>query len=211
VVSNGGMKVPPEFILGSSQLTYNGEGLYEAQTGNYKTEATTPIDAADYPTGDLFPFESAWAVYAGDCPADKVESASTLVEPGVTKKVQVPLSIVNLSVHEGTFAEKKVAAAKGEYEVKITNTGCAESPIPNNASALNIAHIQKFKEGQLQSPFQPFGEYKLCLYNSELKRTYTVNYTNKAVAGSSPTIYLGQKVGEKESKEVTVAEFQKSC
>jgi Tfp pilus assembly protein PilV len=211
VVSNGGMKVPPEFILGSTQLAYNGEGLYEAQTGVYKTEATTPINPTDYPTGDLFPFESSWAVYAGDCAADKLESVSALVEPGVTTKVKVPLSFVNLSVYEGTFAKAKELVKAGEYEVKITNTGCAASSVPNNASALNLAHKQLFKTGQLQAPFQPFGEFKLCLYNNASKRTYSVNYTNKTVAGSSPTIYLEQKTGEKESKEVTVLEGQESC
>jgi Tfp pilus assembly protein PilV len=224
VVENELMRLPPEFELGSTQIAYNGEGLYEAQTGTYKPEATTPIDATDYPSGDLFPFTSSWAVYAGDCSADnpvkvtekeaeKVSSSSALVEPGVITKVKVPMSYVAPVVYKGTFASPEGEPIKnGEYEVKITNTGCASSPTPNNASALNVAHIQKLKEGKLQYPFQPFGEYKLCLYSPlNNNRTYTINYTNKTPAGSTPTIYLGQKSSEKESKEVTVAEGQKKC
>ncbi len=211
VVENELMRLPPEFELGSTQITYNGEGLYDAQTGTYKPEATTPVDNTDYPSGDLFPFTSSWTVYAGDCSADnpvkvtekepeKVSSASALVESGVITKVKVPMSYVNLAVHEGTFAVPRGLSTK-EFEVKITNIGCASSPTPNNASALNVAHLQKFKEG-LQAPFQPFGEYKLCLANSAAEKTYTINYTNKTTAGSSLAIYLEQKSSE---HEVTVA------
>ncbi len=208
VAANSNMKVAPNFEVGSTQIAYNGEGAYEALTGTYKPEATTPINAADYPTGDLFPFENSWAVYAGDCVADlPPESGSARVEPGVTTKVKVPMSYVTLAVYEGTPL-KSGPVTKQAYKVKITNTGCAASSAPNNASKANLAHEQLLNgEGGLTVPFQPFGEYKLCVYNNKTLKTFTVSYTNTTVAGSSANIYLEQK----SEKGVTVAEKQASC
>lgn len=70
----------------------------------------------------------------------------------------------------------------------------------------NLVREQKYK-GKFEDPFQPYGEFKLCLYNKTAKRAYTVKYKDEALVNKAPTIYLEQKKGEAGgSAEVEVAE-----
>jgi Tfp pilus assembly protein PilV len=205
VVSNPGVIVAPKFEVGGTNLSITAEGQYEAVTGKYEPSAKTPISATQYPTGDLFPFNGAWSVYAGDCTANSpsvvtaeaVKSQSASVKEGMTPKVSVPMAYLLLDVYEGTKATPKSLANSASYPVKITNTACSASPIPNNASKANLEHTQNTttvspNQGHLEDPFQPFGKATLCLaYNSgATHRTYTVSYELKAEAPLTEKIYL---------------------
>jgi len=199
----------------------------------YLSTATSP-ETTNYPQGDLFPFpesegEGAWEVYAGDCKANDPE---TLKVPGVTverkwitpgapatKFVQVPLSRLSLSVYKNRESE---VAALGSEAVKdletknklvatITDTSCA-SIAPNNETAVKTEHKQytsteEANGGHLEFPFQPFGAYQLCIYNSETQKTYTVLGEDLTVAGTSQSIYLPQHSPEEANtlKEEEVA------
>jgi Tfp pilus assembly protein PilV len=181
------------------------EVLPDTEGGAYKATAETPKEPIQYPQGNLFPFptgENHWTVYAGDCsannPQEVTETAkATVVKPetaevsaGGSRSVSVPLTYVALDVYHKTEAEiTAIEPAKrwemlettSSYPVTITNSKCG-GVTPNNETTLKTRHTQKTTigsswGGHLEDPFQPFGEYELCLYHAG--KTYTVEpYTN---------------------------------
>jgi prepilin-type N-terminal cleavage/methylation domain-containing protein len=184
----------------------------------YLATVTSP-QTTYYPQGDLFPFpesegEGAWEVYAGDCKANDPE---TLKVPGISVErkwvtsgapatlfKEVPLSRVALNVYKNR--ESEVAAlgseavkdleTKNKLTATITDTSCA-SIAPNNETTVKTEHKQYTSVGEaygghLEFPFQPFGAYQLCIYNSEAQKTYTVKGEDLTVAGTSQNIYLPQ-------------------
>jgi type II secretory pathway pseudopilin PulG len=222
VVSNNNMNETPDFEVGGvNNFSYNSEGEYEPVNGTpgaYGTVAVTPINTTFYPTGNLFPFENAWSAYSGDCPENnptvfKIEGGSVKVKPGESTSVTVPMSHLALTVYENTRSSSTKNLLKtGEYEVKITNTGCSSYLPPNNASKANLIHKQFFKEGALEAPYQPFGKFELCLANKTAKKIYTTTYTNETAAGTARTFYLAQKTGESGGgTEFTVTENRTTC
>jgi Tfp pilus assembly protein PilV len=201
VAFNNKMGVAPEFEVGSTRFKYNAEDEYEPLTGSvtgtttegYTTPAETAAVSPYYPTGDLFPFTSAWSVYAGDCkennPAkDGLTAGSAVVKPGEPATAEkVPTSKVTLNVYKktATAAEKETV----KREVKITNKSCVKSTeqVAENATKANFEHRQMTTEkGELEFPYQPFGEFEICLaYNKgAIHRTYTItSYENKTEEG----------------------------
>ncbi len=229
VVSNNNIGEVPYFEVGATKFGYEksgeAEGEYSAvpgKPGEYATTSSTPINPEHYPTGDLFPFENAWLVYPGDCPANepakfKGENTSVNVKAGEVATVHVPTSFVKLTLYEGTQQEHKavVSSLKEKDEVKITDVSCAaESAVAPNNSAATVTQsaTQYFTEaGALEAPFQPFGKYELCLYSAAAKKTYTVAYANETVEGSRPNIYLLEKSGkEKQAQREKTEEEAKS-
>jgi type II secretory pathway pseudopilin PulG len=191
-------------------------------------KSTTPTEPIKYPQGNLFPFpssEDTWTVYAGDCtsnnPKPVTEAAkTTVVTPPFTEvvangssspAVSVPMTYVLLNLYQKNQAEFKknesvawkwLETAKS-YPVTITNTKCAGVK-PNDETALKTQHTQLTTTGSvwgghLEAPFQPFGEYGLCLYAAG--KTYTVKpYTNaSATTPVTRNIYL-EEVSNKEKQ-----------
>jgi len=234
VVHNAEMGVAPEFEAGSTKGKFNKESEYEVENSTYATSATTPAEPAHYPYGDLFPFTSSWAAYAGDCPENDakkqseknaVEDGKGVVTAGGNVKVTVPMVFVKLDVWTGTESGKKETLAAIRYPVKITNIACTGSIAePNNEPPVSNVHTQetltlkeqeKFENGMLPDPFQPFGEFKLCLYNAAAKKTYTASYEDETEKGPAPNIYLGAKESYTEGAgalkvKVVVAEKQET-
>ncbi len=215
VAYNAKIPAEPKFEVGSPEFEYkevSGEEQYEARTTTISSAASTP-HGIKYSRGDLFPFPEKWQVYAGDCPAnsisvatektEKLANPNTLVEPGLTAVVKVPLSYVMLNIKSGTVA-KAGALESTTYPVTITDTECVSARTPNNAFAANLEHTQTSStEGHLSTPYQPFGKAELCLYNASSKRTYTAApYTNSNVAGSAVTLYPAELTkSERETAE----------
>lgn len=214
VAFNNSMGVAPNFEVGSTKGKFNAESEYEAENSTYAASAMTPAEPAHYPTGDLFPFKESWAVYAGDCPENNafqqsekntVKTGEAVVTQGTNVKAEVPMVFVKLSVWTGTESSKKGALAEKSYPVKITNVACKEAIAePDNEPLVSNVHKQetltakqetekKWGNGLLPNPFQPFGEYKLCLYNEAAKKTYTASYEDETEAGPAPNIYLEAK------------------
>lgn len=165
--------------------------------------------------------ENSWGVYAGDCPANNPETVTgSLIKPqeyvsvspaATTPAVAVPMSYVELSLYKGTKLEEeqtsphwKALETEYRYLATITDTKCA-GITPDNEAAIKDEHVQETTNeafnpkdgGHLQFPFQPFGEYELCVYSAKGK-TYTVHYSNTANAkgepqGGTPAIFLGQR------------------
>ena len=187
--------------------------------GTYANTATTPTEPTLYPNGNLFPFAAkepskAWAAFAGDCRANNPEEFNGTIKLApitVTAKeattAPVTTSYLQLEVYGHTEAEVTALGANAwkdletstSYLVTITNKRCA-GITPNNETALNDVHTQRTTintgtsewGGHLEDPFQPFGEYELCLFNEKAGgRTYRLKnpYTN-----SSPTVKTTRKI-----------------
>jgi hypothetical protein len=216
VAYNSEMHIAPEYEVGSTKFTFNSEDEYEPVTGtttgtraeNYATEATTAIKAPYYPSGDLFPFtKSVWTVYAGDCTLnnpsrDGITPGSRVVTAGNNVSVTVPTSYVTLNVYQGKTGTVKETT---QQEIKITNVSCTtQTPQQFPVNALETKYAEHYihrqntnTEGHLEVPFQPFGEFSLCLaYNKGAEhRTYTTvaNYKNTSEAGTSlPSLFVGE-------------------
>ena len=217
VAFNTELGIKPEYETGSTGFEYQTTGkeaseeLYKSLTGTYESTSYTAA-GGKYKLGRLFPFKGPWIVYAGDCPANNVskedEVGGVVVKSGLTTTVKVPLSYTKLSVYTGVSESLE----KGELTkenikggVKITNTSCASAEEALNAYPPQVyTHTQKetLPEGRLENPFQPFGNFTLCLANTKEKKTYTVSYTNSTASGSSPVIYLKQKSTTEKSAEI---------
>jgi len=199
VAYNSKMGVTPEFEVGSVEYgTFSSEGKYETQPGTvassttkgYSPKATTAVNPSYYPSGDLFPFTSAWTVYAGDCTENNPEKysitpGSAIVPAGSNEIVSVPTSHVTLNLYKKTTAEPETT----KQEVKITNLSCTKaSPaqVADNAVKSHYEHYQMTSTtGHLEVPYQPFGEFEICLAynNGSTHSTYTTKYTNTTEAG----------------------------
>ncbi len=214
VAANNNIKETPDYELGSTKFEWaeTGEkaGAFRALTGNYQLKASTFSTSSFYPNGDLFPFTSAWNVYAGDCPGNEPAkfgaTNSTVLVKSTEALVTVPMADVNLEAYQGTKSTPKGLESTAR-EAKITNVSCASSQPPNNSeSTLAIEHSQKTNStGGLLNPYQPFGKFKLCLYDASTEKTYTTEYTNE---GSSPTsikLYLGTGTGTSEGVTIKSA------
>jgi Tfp pilus assembly protein PilV len=199
VVSNSAMQSEPNFEVGSTAFTHEvgGEERYTAGTGTYAASATTAKEPL-YSSGDLFPFVTKWAVWAGDCVANNpttyvstLNGGSVAVTSGATTEANVPMSIINLAVREGTLAVPGSLNGE-ELTTTITDTACTSSAVPDNAVAAKLTHAQKTsKAGALSSPFMPFGAYSLSIERA--KKRYTYASENRTEAGTSPIIYLGAR------------------
>ncbi len=225
VAYNSQLEPEPHFELGSTRFgTFGKEGEYDAlpgttEAGSYKEKATTPVSSTYYPTGDLFPFQGAWVVYAGDCPENNPETVdptefpansdpSVSPEPGQDATVKVPTSAVTLDVDSGTKSGVH-SSASTPFPVKITNTECKKKQeeeetktkkpyIPDNASQFSLVHTQNTTAtGNLEAPYQPFGKsFKLCLYDEKAKKTYTTTYGDEKILGPTIAIYLEEPMGK---------------
>jgi type II secretory pathway pseudopilin PulG len=225
VAASSKLKPAPYFELGSTRFgAFGKEGEYDAEPGeieaspgkSYAATATTPISATYYPTGDLFPFEAPWSVYAGDCTENNPEVAdpsqfpknsdpSVALEPGQNPTVKIPTSELTLDVYK---AKKSTLGGGGLasaiFPVKITNTGCQKvkeeeeknkkTYIPDNASQYSLVHTQDTTAGHLEAPYQPFGKsFKLCLYNATTKYKFTTTYGNEKTASPAIELFMEEK------------------
>lgn len=215
VVANTEMGLAPELEVGTAgTFSYEsgGEEHYTAKTGTYATSGVT-AQGGHYEHGDLFPFPSAWAVYAGDCAANNpaivtkgaVNPGEGVVTPGGTTAVAAPVSFVKVEALKGTEKHPSTSYTEGR-QVMIIDTSCSKaSPLPstpNNAASVNYEHTQKLASGTLEYPFQPFGRFELCAEvptatNHIVRRLYK----NAASTGASFKIYPEELSPNEEQKK----------
>lgn len=220
VVSNKQMGVSPEYEVGSTKITTPGNAEYEPLASTYASSALTAISASEYPHGNLFPLKSTWLVYAGDCLANNPATATKEVVAGKsatvvsesTVKVTVPMSRVTLNLFTGESPAKKgELETKESFPVKITNESCKSSVAVNATKSVYI-HEQNAKNG-LEHPYQPFGTYSLCVYNTKTSKTYSLEYKTTSESEFIENVYLGAKSSKSGTTEngVTVKSEQSSC
>jgi type II secretory pathway pseudopilin PulG len=202
----------PGFVFESG-----GEHKYKTVTTEpyYSKTATTP-KGTGYATGDLFPFpylsttKREWLVFAGDCKENNAETIDSSIKDGKaivkagettgneTTPINVPMTDLGVDVYTGTSG---TTLETKELPVKITNTQCAKSSTPINASAANLEHTQTTTAGHLHYPYQPFGTEKVCIaYNTTgsgaAHRTYTFEPTLNTPTEHVDTIYVGETKAE---------------
>ncbi len=203
VAYNTRMNLAPDFEIGGTNSTY--------ASSTYSSSAQTATA--------LFPLSSAWAVYAGDCPADNPEGASkgvvhtgsTPVVGGVVTKAEVPISDIKLEVYTGASSTKKEVLTTARDEVKTTDPECGSS-IPDNGTTANDVHQQYLNgSGGLTYPYQPYGKYKLCIYDPTEKKTYSTEATNTTEAGTSVKVYMKAASGTSEGITVTTGLKSNTC
>jgi len=209
VVSNAEMEQLPNWEEGSTTAPEPFTGaLFEIVPAKldigYQPTAPSPTEVTRYPQGDLFPFPSPknWTAWAGDCLENKPElydasvtAEAKTVPPGGPVTIKVPTTYVMLNVYSKSEAEVNAMSTKGEPtwtaletatadKVTITNKKCESITAPDNETAVSLKHVQETTTGgewggHLTAPFQPFGEYELCLAgNGKLYRPKKQPYIN---------------------------------
>lgn len=167
-----------------------------------KVFGTPGTPSAEVTATPLFPFTSAYSVYAGTCEQNdpsltgkEALPESAIAEPIVaakgTTQVTIELPALHLTVWGGTEAEpgSQVEGAK----VKVTDSQCT----PGNPT---VRTLTTNAEGELPDPGLPFSTYEVCVSDGSKH----VNVTELAVpakaedmiAGTTLSVFLGASGAE---------------
>jgi Tfp pilus assembly protein PilV len=155
------------------QATIFNPGMSEPRTfgtlGTYGQELATPQT--------IFPFNSAYAVYAGNCPSDlptanAQESNPELKVEESGGEVTVPVVPVRVNVQSGT-SEKAAGEKLNGAKIKIVDTGCSVTREYSTAS------------GGVGNRGLPFGKFSFCVSNANKKWSGT--FENKSTEGATWT------------------------
>jgi hypothetical protein len=128
----------------------------------------------------IFPFATAYGVYAGACTSDNhvtysstyfnTYPGSVTTTPGSSSAVTVHLPALNIAVTRGGSA-----LLNANVSVTPTGAGCNET----------YPHVKTNAQGALAAPGYPFGPYTLCADDGTRRVTVT-NVQNTNVNGLSP-------------------------
>jgi hypothetical protein len=150
----------------------------------------------------LFPFESAYTVYAGSCTANNPVNwglpepppamADALVSAGGTTPVTLELPALNLRVLDGE-GEGSPGAPVAGAEVVISEGECdPENPV--------VRTYETGEAGELPNPGLPFGKYLVCVASEERKVTVpdllVPTDADDMQEGTDLAIYLGHPAAE---------------
>lgn len=146
--------------------------------GSYTSAVETPAE--------IYPFTTAYTVYAGTCEANKpstITSENEVVVPsGGMGTTTLTLPQLKLKVYEGTFSSKGelLSGASGS----VTDTGCGiKRSFTTNTS------------GAMPHPSLPYGTYKLCVTakvgSPAKQRRYEKEIHLTSASGVEEPVYLG--------------------
>lgn len=148
----GGLLVPSS---ADSIVAFN-SGMLKA-----KSFGTPGTPKAEVTAAPLFPFTSAYAVYAGTCKEDNPGElapepaiAEPIVSAGASTAVTIELPALHLTAWSGTEAEPG-ARVQGA-QVKATDTKCA-------SEAPDVRTFTTNSKGELPDPGLPFSTYNVCV------------------------------------------------
>ncbi len=140
----------------------------------------------------LFPFASAYSVYAGTCNEDNPgESApeeaigEAEVPPGGKASVTIQLPPLNLTAWSGKKSSPGTVASGAE--VKVTDTKC------KGKGGQTLKYTTE-ANGHLEEPGLPYSTYEVCVSNGTKHVTATVNVPEnpeKIEAGTTLSVFLG--------------------
>ncbi|HLK45728.1 MAG TPA: hypothetical protein VKT18_07045 [Acidimicrobiales bacterium] len=140
----------------------------------------------------MFPFASAYEVFAGGCDDPLTPAAGqqpVTVTPGGTSAVALKEPAMLVMVYSGTPSSPgSLVATKPDVTVTDTDAACG------NAEDYPPAQVPTASAGALANPGLPYGNYTVCA-DASISGTYerntgTVANTNYA-AGNTVNIYLG--------------------
>jgi Tfp pilus assembly protein PilV len=148
----GGVLVPSS---ADSVVAFN-SGMQKA-----KAFGTVGTPKAEVTASPLFPFTSAYSVYAGTCKEDNPGEAApdaAIGEPIVTAKASTPVTIelpaLHLTAWSGTEAAPGTPVEGAQ--VKATDTKCA-------AEAPDVRTFTTNAKGELPDPGLPYSTYNVCV------------------------------------------------
>jgi Tfp pilus assembly protein PilV len=180
----GGVLVPSS---ADSVVAFN-SGMQKAKA--FGTPGTPKAEVTATP---LFPFTSAYSVYAGTCKEDNPGEAapeSAIGEPIVSAKASTPVTIelpaLHLTAWSGTEAEPGTPVEGAQ--VKVTDAKCAtEAP-----------HVRTFTtnaKGELPDPGLPSSTYDVCVSNGgkhvNVAGLSVPAKVEELAAGTTLSVFLG--------------------
>lgn len=148
----GGVLVPSS---ADSVVAFN-SGMQKAKA--FGTPGTPKAEVSATP---LFPFTSAYSVYAGTCKEDNPGEAAPesaigepIVSPKATTAVTIELPALHLAAWSGTEAAPGTPVEGAQ--VKVTDTKCA-------VEAPDVRTFTTNAKGELPDPGLPFSTYSVCV------------------------------------------------
>ncbi|MHB8241923.1 MAG: hypothetical protein ACYDHN_08020 [Solirubrobacteraceae bacterium] len=217
-----GSTTKKEFLFGragSIEVTYAPSGATNDTWVAFETEMTTfrkfgtektYTTTSTTPT-TMFPFTSAYAVYAGTCEANNPETVSaikpaqSLVVGGSVTKTTVTVPPVSIKVMSGKSSASPGKAIQNAV-VRLEDTGCKTAETGKTTST-----------GAMEHPNVPYGKYSLCVTGGTTggnnggtnglgkERKYTTTFNNDTTTGPS-TLTAGTMTngGTNASKEAVI-------
>jgi type II secretory pathway pseudopilin PulG len=145
----------------------------------------------------MFPFTSAYTVYAGSCSANEprtyhARDATAVVPPGGAGNVALQVPPLYLTVYSGTASTPGPALMNAH--VIVTDQGCGGSPPTAGGSPSIKRAFMTNSSGQLTNPGLPYGNYTVCAdTNAGARSVYSLqtNVANTSLTGTTVALYLG--------------------
>jgi len=160
--------------------------------GTHSTASNNAFSASVTTGATIFPFTSAYLVFAGGCddpltPASAEQSV--IVSPGGTSSVTLPEPAMLVMVWSGTSASPgSLVSTKPDVTVTDTDAACG------NAEDYPPTQIPTASAGALANPGLPYGTYTVCA-DAQIAGTYERNTGTVAntsyTSGNTVNIYLG--------------------
>jgi type II secretory pathway pseudopilin PulG len=174
---------------------------YGEVVGGSSTEAKTTAEL-----GKLFPFKTAYTIYAGACTANATTEAEgekpALVEPNKTTPVRIEVPSVNTTIYEGesSTSTKGALPRTSVYSAAIINPGCegvsvSSGPVPHE-------YPVTIENGKLVQHYLPYAStLKLCIDALVEGKYYesTTTFGNTSKSGTNLTIYMKAPGNKKSS------------
>ena len=152
--------------VGGELVPSSADAVVAFNSGMQKAKAfgTPGTPSAEVTASPLFPFTSAYTVYAGSCTENnpnlsgELDSESAIAEPLVsaaaTTAATIELPALHLTAWSGTEAEPGTRVAGAQ--VKITDSKCAAEGAKPRIATTN-------SEGEIPDPGLPFSTYDVCV------------------------------------------------
>ncbi|HTZ64615.1 MAG TPA: hypothetical protein VMB51_10960 [Solirubrobacteraceae bacterium] len=183
------------FVAASTEIP-----TYSEIVGGSATEARTTAELTR-----LFPFKTAYTVYAGACSSNATSEsggeAHALVEPNKTVHVAIEVPSLSVTLYEGKSSTeaKELLPGTSVYSSAIINPKCKGASQPSGA--VPYEYPVTIEKGKLVQHYLPYAQtLELCV-DAKIEGSYykyTKSFTNTSKSGTTlGTVYM--KAEEKSS------------
>ncbi len=176
-----------QVTLFNTNMTYPG----------FRWAGTVGTSQSTVTSTNMFPFASAYTVYAGSCTADEPRTyhgrdATAVVPPGGAANAQLQVPPLYLTVYGGTALLPGTPLMNAH--VVVTDQGCGGNPPTAGGFPLIERAFMTNSSGQLANPGLPYGNYTVCAdTNAGSRSVYAMqtNVANTSLTGTTVALYLG--------------------
>jgi Tfp pilus assembly protein PilV len=181
---------------------HGGQGLTPRAFGTLGTPKAEVI------AKPMFPFSTAYAVYAGSCSGNDPNSASNnplgkplpadviadaLVPPAGKAEVKIEVPSFYLTVRSGTSAANPGTPVQGAT-VTLTDTKCTSTPMRSYLTNVEGGLVEA-EAGGISGPALPYSTYGFCVTKGGKRERVTSlkvpTNSESAQAGTTRVVYLG--------------------